>query len=106
MNCSEKTNDVNSLLKKKRNKIDERLNLNCKFKLKQNRIHKKPKAPHNTTTFLINNRKILDNAIELDDICVTGGTMKGILSIYNTLDIYCDSTDEGSTIEYDEKLFQ
>ena len=53
------------------------------FKLK-----KKPKAPHNTTTYLIENR----SKDEMLDEMITGGTMKDILS--NTLD--SESTDEGS----------
>ena len=59
-----------------------------KHKPKSNIKLKRPKAPHNTTTYLIENRSI----DYIMDEFKTGGTMKGILS--NTLD--CDSTDEAS----------
>jgi hypothetical protein len=48
-----------------------------KFKLKQ---YRPPKAPHNTNTYLINNRSDCFD----EDAFPVGGTMKGI--IINTLD--------------------
>jgi hypothetical protein len=63
-------------------------NILIRHKIKSNIKLKRPKAPHNTTTYLIENRSI---DYILDEF-KTGGTMKGILS--NTLDL--DSTDEGS----------
>jgi hypothetical protein len=65
--------------------LDKALSKKQKSNIK---LKKKPKAPHNTTTYLIENRS--KDSI-LDELMI-GGTMKGILS--NTLD--SESTDEGS----------
>jgi hypothetical protein len=54
------------------------------------KLKRKPKAPHNTTSYLITNKSKENTPDEA--IFITGGTMKGILN--NTLDY--DSTDDAS----------
>ncbi len=66
------------------------------------KLKRKPRAPHNTTTYLISNR-LKDNIINEEFLLATGGTMKGILCINNTLD--CESTEEGSMIDESEWNF-
>jgi hypothetical protein len=95
-------------------------NLNCKFKLKQNsRIRKlksttRPKAPHNTTQYLSslrdyssNNHSELDITnyeTDIEDICVTGGTMKGIISLINNIDYGFMDSDASTNESTEESL--
>jgi hypothetical protein len=75
-----------------------KLSLNGKYKLNQNRFTKKkksypkrPRAPHNTSQYLSSIYKELSDYtsttewFDLDEICVTGGTMRGIFT--NSLDL-------------------
>jgi hypothetical protein len=65
--------------------------LSCKIKLKRNRNHR-PKAPHNTTQYLSAIPWELELAeTDIDDICITGGTMKGIFSLINIIDSRYDT---------------
>lgn len=105
-------------------------NLNRKFKLKENRRKKLrsstnhgktyPKAPHNTTQFLTANRLSEETpktvthimqgdckftADEFDEICLTGGTMKGTCGLKNSAAYlqYLGSFDSESSTEVSEK---
>jgi hypothetical protein len=82
----------------------KRLGSRGKYKLKQNRFAKKkksrldrPRAPHNTTQFLssmyrkyrqvepTNRYEGFIHDFDLDEICVTGGSMRGIFNTNNPL---------------------
>ena len=118
-----------NLNKKENSEIEkiQKSNLNCKFKLKENRkiqkrknrrnifsinqVSDRPKAPHNTNEFLIENYLIekLNFRIgfceieesDFDEICLTGGTMKGIREI-NSLSGFNQNYLENETEESTE----
>jgi hypothetical protein len=86
-------------------------NLNCKFKLKPRKRNPRPKAPHNTNQFLTAQENVkcftpqeIDYAnydTDIEDICITGGTMKGIFSLINTIDCRLENSElpEENTVD-------
>jgi hypothetical protein len=111
------------LLNKKRNiqhKLTTKIrkctssDLNCKFKLKRNRLgNDRPKAPHNTTQYLTalsekmcyypSELELTNYETDIDEICISGGTMKGIFSLINTLD--CRHDDESTAVDSDDNTY-